>query len=106
MKFKKFAEELQKRSDEKKVKLEQQADALESFKAELDVQVASINSELLKAKQQIKNTQKAMDDNLYSISPNLDEWDKLNARSKTEAKKVEALEELKSTRESMLSQMF
>ena len=105
MKFSKLKVELEKRADEKKYEASQRAEAVEFFKAELELQKASLNSSILTQKRVISKTAKEMEEAIYTLEPRLERFDELNARKATEEKHLEKLENVLETRVQMLTEM-
>lgn len=103
--FKKLNVELEKRADENKFKESERVEAVEFFEAELELEKATLNSEILQQKRAISKTEKAMEAAIYILTPNLERWDGLDAQKRTEEKRLKHLEYVLSTRVIMLKQM-
>lgn len=105
MEFVKLNVELEKRADEKQYKAEERKEAVDFFKAELELQKATLNSEILTQNRTIAKTEKEMKEAIYQLEPNLERFDELNARKKQEEKRLHQLEDVLATRGLMLEQM-
>ncbi len=104
-KFSSLKVELEKKADKDKSKSAAREEAVETFKAELDVQKASLNSDILAEKRAIKRVKKEQNDAIYTFEPNLELYDELVAKELKLTKKLNHLETVHASRVAMANEM-
>ncbi len=105
-KFKSLEVELEKKADKDKNKKAERQEAVENFKAELDVQVASLNSSILTQKRLVTKSRKAQEDAIYALEPNLEKFDKLVSEEKSNQKTLDKYQAVLDSRIEMQASML
>jgi hypothetical protein len=103
--FKKLNVELERRADEDKYAKEVRDNSVEEFKVELELQIATINSEILKQKREVAKVETSKESAIYMLVPNLELFDERNAELKKAEKKLAQWEDLLEVRKTMLAEM-
>ena len=103
-KFKPFQVELSRKRDDKDEYKD--FEAAEDLKSELDIQVASINSELLKLGREHSKLLSEAENCLYARKFNLDGYDKNVMDAEAVQKKINAYKEKLEERKAMIAEMF